>query len=453
MRAFISSIIITAITVGVPCMAVAETVYTAAMIQDEINRARPGDVVTIPIGRYEGSLLLKSGIALAGAEGGETVIDGSGHDTAIIGAQGALLSHLTVIGGKTGVDTAGCFMGTFDCCVKSGNGAAIQVTGGSAVIVNNVIVGGSTSCNSSNPILICNTLVPGETDGISSWYGPGPSAANNLITGARCAVIAGAGAAPELENNGYWANRKDTEGCDPDPKALCADPLFVDPAAGDYRLGPSSPMIGAGIPVADVWENVGPDVGWNAGRSFSIEECRAVMARLAASRVAKSASIVYTLGGPLGEFLVTVRNPNATFSVRSSTADTEIGDIEAFDVKGEESLGAELLGEAYPRVNVRSGGSPSAPSANALDTGPPDPGNRYTLRNVYRNVASYYEVEGGLRIFKRRTNVGRVAVVIPEEFRFEYALLNGVPVAGEISGPFEVREPGVKEIEVGLAPR
>lgn len=59
--------------------------------------------------------------------------------------------------------------------------------------------------------------------------------------------------APGLENNGYWNNRKDTKVCNPDPKSLCSNPFFVDPAGGDYCFDPSSPMLGAGVPVIDIW--------------------------------------------------------------------------------------------------------------------------------------------------------------------------------------------------------
>lgn len=64
-----------------------------------------------------------------------------------------------------------------------------------------------------------------------------------------------------------------------------------------------------------------------------------------------------------------------------------------------------------------------------------------------------YEADEGFGIFKRRTNVGRVTVMIPDGFRFEYAFQNGVPVEGDLSIAFEIQESGVKEIEVGLVPQ
>ena len=468
MRTFGFSFMMAAVIGACPCAGMAETVQSTAAIQDQMDNALLGDVIHVPDGRYEGKLALKNGVALLGAEGGGTIIDGSRHDIAIVGCPDTVISNLTIIGGKTGVDTMGSFMGIFDCRFKGQNNMAIHVSGGSAVIVNNVITGGSISCNSSDPVVIGNTLVPGETDGIWSWYSPGPSAINNLITGARCAVMAGAGAAPKLDNNAYWANQKDVEGCEADAKALCADPLFVDPLTGDYRLSPLSPMIGAGIPVAGIWENVRPDIGWNAGRNFLVEECRAIMNHVAATLEMKSPSVTYTLGEAPGEFLVTVRHPNKSFSICSSTPETDVTDIEAFDTKGEESLSAELVRELYPRVNVRRGLSQPAPTASpeALagrrqekpasagtektmkDTAESE--NRYTLRNTYKNIASYHDGDNGVRVFKRKTNIYKVIVEIPEGFRPGYALRNGVPIEGELSSPLEIRESGIKEIEVGL---
>ncbi len=76
-----------------------------------------------------------------------------------------------------------------------------------------------------------------------------------------------------------------------------------------------------------------------------------------------SCHLIYPLGETLGEFFVTVRNPNATFSVRSLTTGIGIGNIEAFDVKGEVLLSVELLGRVYPRVDVKNESSPSVPTA------------------------------------------------------------------------------------------
>ena len=92
---------------------------------------------------------------------------------------------------------------------------------------------------------------------------------------------------------------------------------------------------------------------------------------------------------------------------------------------------------------------PDTPAVN-FGVGSLDTENRYTLRNLYWNVASCYEADDGLRIFKRRTNVCEVTVVILERFRCEYALQNGVPVEEEIFGAFEIREACIKNHRSGI---
>jgi len=466
MRILILAFMSSAIVIACSGAGISEDALSTAPIQNQIDKALLGDVIPVPEGTYEGNLVLKNGIALVGAEGGGTIIDGSGLDATIVGSPDTVLSNLTIVGGRAGVDTRGSFMGIFDCRFKNNKPMAIHVCGGSAVIVNNLITGGSISCNSSNPMIVCNTLVPDGIDGIWTWYAPGPTAVNNIITGASWAVGAGAGSAPKLENNVYWANKKDVEGCAADAHPLCVDPLFIDTV--DYRLDSSSPLIGTGITVEGIWENGKLDIGRNAGKTFSVEECRTIMSNAAAAIEAKGPSITYTLGEPLGEFLVTVNYPRKNFSIRSSTPETEIANVEAFDKKGEESLIAELVKEIFPRVSVKGGESLPVPTASPEAVASPGPeeaasvnsanaeknstesDNRYTLRNIYKNAGSYYEGDDGLRVFKRKTNISKVTVEIPEGYALKYALRNGVAIEGELSAPIEIRVPGIKEIEIGM---
>ncbi|MCX6353911.1 MAG: right-handed parallel beta-helix repeat-containing protein [Candidatus Aureabacteria bacterium] len=466
MRTLILTFMGIAIVIACSSAGMSNEAQTTAVLQDQIDKALLGDVIPVPEGTYQGKLVLKNGIALVGAEGGGTIIDGSGLDSTIVGSPDTVLSNLTIVGGKAGVDTRGSFMGIFDCRFKNSKPMAIHVPGGSAVIVNNLIIGGSISCNSSNPMIISNTLAPGGVDGIWTWYAPGPTAVNNLITGASWAVGAGAGSTPKLENNAYWANKKDVEGCAPDAHPLCTDPIFIDTV--DYRLDPSSPLIGTGITVAGIWEDVKPDMGRNAGKRFSVEECRTIMNNAVAAVEANGPSLTYTLGETLGEFLVTVNYPRKNFSIRSSTPETEVTNVEAFDKKGEESLIAELVKELFPRVSVKGGESTPAPTPTPEVVASPGPeeansvnntdtekdskesDNRYTLRNIYKNAGSYYEGDNGLRVFKRKTNIHKVTIEIPDGYKPKYALRDGVPIEGELSAPIEIRVPGIKEIEIGM---
>ena len=411
-------------------------------IQVEIDQASPDDVIYIPAGEYVGKIVLKNGVSLVGSDDGETIIDGSDADIAIEGASDSILSNLTIISGRVAVDTGGAFMGIFDCTFLGHGSAAIHVCGGSAVIVNNIIEGGSISCNSSNPLIICNTIVTADTDGLWSWYGPGPTAVNNLIVCAKCAVHAGAGSIPSLDNNAFWANESIFAGCEPDINPIYADPLFLDPEGGDYRLSPSSPLIGAGRIIEGFWEDERPDVGWNEGKRCAIEECRAFMELVAPDLIPDTSVVVYTLGHTTGEFLVTTKHPVNRFTVCSSTPNTPITDIEAFDEEDEVTLTADLIEDEYPRVKVESGEPILAPAEPLED--------RYILNNIYHSPESYYDDDMGLRIFRRKTNFPRVIIEIPDGYNATRASKNGIPIEGDLSDVIEISSPGIKEIEVVL---
>ena len=75
----------------------------AGQIQDAIDAAESGDVVTIDAGIYYESLLLKEGISLVGAGSGRTFIDGSGADIVITGAKNSVIMGCTIQNGLVGV--------------------------------------------------------------------------------------------------------------------------------------------------------------------------------------------------------------------------------------------------------------------------------------------------------------------------------------------------------------
>ena len=412
-------------------------IQSTETIQDEIDNAAAGDVVFVPAGEYRGAVVLKNGVTLAGSGEWETIIDGTDVDVVIKGAPDAIISNLTIICGSVGVETRGSFMGIFDCAFHGYDSIAIHVGGGSAVIVNNIIENGSISCNSSNPLIICNTIVTTGTDGLWSWYGPGPTAINNLIVGANHGVHAGAGSAPTLDNNAFWANGTTFQGCGPDINGIHADPLFIDPEGGDFRLSPPSPLAGAGKIIEELWNGEKPDAGWNSERRCDIEDCRAFMELAAPDLVPDTPVVVYTLDKTDGEFLVTTGHAVSRFTVRSSTTNTPITDIEAFDEKDKIRLIADLVENEYPQVEVQS----EEPAMEAPDS-------RYVLRNTYHSPESYYDDDNGSRIFRRKTSFPNVVIEIPEGYIAIRAVKNGVAIDGDLPDVIEISSPGIKEIEV-----
>jgi len=435
----------------------------APSIQALIDSARPGDVINLPEGIFAEQIVLKDGVTLVGAPGGKTVIDGTGKDAVVTGGQDSILSNLTIIGGKVGIDTDHAFMGVFDCVIKGGTRMAIHVCGNSALIVNNLLDGGSICCNSSCPAIICNTVVNHGYSAIWTWYAPGPKILNNLVVGARIGVHAGAGSAPTLSNNAFWNNQKDQDGCDAGIAPIKADPLFVKPETGDYTLNPSSPLISAGCPVDGLWGGEKPDVGWNAARKCPIGDCKKMMESMAAELIARGMMVPYSLGETPGEFLDTLRHSRRKFSIRSSTPEAAVTEIEAFDQKGTDALKAELMNEPFPKISVQSA-APRTPTPvpESIEDKPVNPDvhaslsqrdplntidNRYILRKVYHAPDSYFD-SNDLRIFKRKTNIGRVAIEIPAGYAPVFLIMNGNSI--KIPEKLEFAARGDKEIELGL---
>jgi hypothetical protein len=227
----------------------------------------------------------------------------------------------------------------------------------------------------------------------------------------------------------------------------------VKPEEGDYRLGDSSPLVSAGVAVEGLWNGENPDIGRNAGRRCDLGECKALMEAVAAELVRKGAVVIYTLGDEPGAVLVTVANSRRSFSIRSSTERTAVSDIEAFDERGVEALEAELVEEAYPVVKVREA-SAAAPAGDRVVAGEKSAGipddnndNRYVLKEMYHSAESYCD-RGDLRIFRRKTNLPRVVVEIPDGYEIVYILNNGCRIA--IPEKIEFASLGLKEIEIGM---
>ncbi|MCD4684805.1 MAG: DUF5123 domain-containing protein [Anaerolineae bacterium] len=80
--------------------------------------------------------------------------------------------------------------------------------------------------------------------------------ANNIIAGASDAIL-DAGAANVTLTHNLIFQAGDVVGT----QTLTGDPLFVDPAAGDFRLQTSSPAVDAGLDVGLPFDGAAPDLG------------------------------------------------------------------------------------------------------------------------------------------------------------------------------------------------
>jgi len=203
-----------------------------------------------------------AGLAMArGTVIGCTVSD----NRAFFGGGGMELGTATVIGCTFSGNEAGQFGGglsllTGDAmvigCTFQDNATSLD-GGGVAVlynplnfdppqIVNSLFVGNSADRGGGiflrDPADLINCTFSGNTaaSGGAQWVNNEADVINSVLWGNEPDEIAGDGT-PNLT-----VRFSDVQGGFPGGGNIDADPLFVDPAAGDYRLGPGSPCIDAG---------------------------------------------------------------------------------------------------------------------------------------------------------------------------------------------------------------
>jgi uncharacterized repeat protein (TIGR01451 family) len=276
----------------------------AAGIQGRIDTASPGDMIIVDPGNYAGPLNFHGkNVTLRSRDGPATTIihgnGGTGEPVIQMGPGGALIGF-TISGGSAsfgaGIHILGATGSLISGNIFDGNrqgaggyGAAIGGNSASATIERNVfrnnscdsqfISGVVAFINQSSPRIVNNVFVNNPCRGINMTMPESntPEIINNTFVGNRAAirvdrrvsqasqvyrnnVIVQNGIGLEIEfgvdagnplwtNNLVFGNTTDYSGTASLTGAngnISADPLFVDPAAGDYDLQPRSPAIGAG---------------------------------------------------------------------------------------------------------------------------------------------------------------------------------------------------------------
>ncbi|MFH1724261.1 MAG: right-handed parallel beta-helix repeat-containing protein [Elusimicrobiota bacterium] len=139
--------------------------------------------------------------------------------------------------------------------VSMGNGRdGIENSRSSPLIANNLLAGnlrsGIESRYDCSPIITNNTIVDHPYDGVYNYRGVDSVVTNNVIAGNRNGIYNYYESSPLITYNDLWDNARDiTSGYGSYPTVednISADPLFADPAEGDYRLLAGSPAIDAG---------------------------------------------------------------------------------------------------------------------------------------------------------------------------------------------------------------
>ena len=155
-----------------------------ATIQEAIDAADSGQVVTVAAGTYVGRINLKKGVSLIGAGAESTIIDGDGESGAVWGADDARISGFTITNSQRGVFVWSSSP-TIDNCVLTANGQGIA-TDANAVIRHNLIIAntdyGIFTGSEGLPTITNNLVVANAPDAAGiTMVGGGGTVVNNTV--------------------------------------------------------------------------------------------------------------------------------------------------------------------------------------------------------------------------------------------------------------------------------
>ncbi|MFP4378968.1 MAG: right-handed parallel beta-helix repeat-containing protein [Candidatus Sumerlaeia bacterium] len=347
----------------------------AGTIQDAIDLAKPGEVIEIPAGVYEESIVLKEGVSLMGAGADLTFIDGGGAEVVVTGAKDALIAGFTVRNGETGIAAQKAYMGVFDCRVADNAKKGIFMESGSGVVYhclveNNKMAG--MMFGMSNPY-VTQCAVIDNISGILSMHNYSPVVENNYIGRNKRGVQVGLNSAIQLSLNTFFKNE------------------IVD--AHGQKIGETDESVDEDFDFTDFF-----------GEMKDAAYYRSLMDMYYEKAAASHAVVIYNLSKEIGLFGVTTLFPWPNFNMAPCYKDTEIEAYKAYDKVTAQELKAEYVEKGWPRIDVKG---------NSLPAGDME---RYVLDMQYDHPASLSFGAGDNLIFKRETSLTVIDVVIPEGY-------------------------------------
>jgi hypothetical protein len=355
----------------------ADTDPAAAMsIQQMLDAAEPGDIVSVPAGTYHGTLVLKDGVALVGEGADTTILDGDGADCVILAGGDSVILGFTIRNGRVGIQSIRRFVGVFECRVADCAESAIRIENGCAVIANNEILGNRVSmgieCLGSNPHIAGN-LIARHRIGIVVLNEFVPTVFDNVFVDNEIAIFVGDKARVILKRNTFDRNRTN--------------------------------ILGQPLDESDVIQSAASSAPVTLKKA-EVEEYRKLMDLVFAEKLPEHPVVIYDLmrEKELGSFGMTVLYPCATFAVSASTKDTRVVNYAAYDAISTRDLRAEYVEASLPTVVVQN--------EDLTEKWP----ERYVLDALYCHPGSYFSSDTGQRLFRRHTNIPRIEIVVPEGY-------------------------------------
>lgn len=207
-------------------------------IQDAINVARNGDIVSVSAGTYTENIVMKGGVKLIGQGYKETIING----VMFSNISNAEINSFVITGGADGVKFENCIDGVIkNCYIYNNTNAGINIINSMPEIIN---------CTIEN-----------NTYGIYTDKTSKPMIRNNIIVfNTNTGIYVETGGTAELGYNDVWNNMiVDYYNISAGPGDISQDPKFdswLPDATNDYsmylydkRLSPGSPCINAGYDI------------------------------------------------------------------------------------------------------------------------------------------------------------------------------------------------------------
>ena len=250
----------------------AENPFTS--IQQGINAASAGDLVTVAPGTYYECVSLKNGVNVASEQGPEvTIIDGMGGY--VLGTyfdpQGSIVSSaegFTVTNGSylvVGVSFWGSYnrITLKNCIIRNGS-TGVRASIMSQFTLENVVISNTVQAIAAiwgaSPVLRNVTI---DTADQGLWvYQTGVNLTNTSLTNTSLAMWAPySGSVWGSHNNFFGYETLASGNLYTDlTDSVSVDPLFVS-APVDYRLKQGSPLIDAGIDIGLSYYGAAPDIG------------------------------------------------------------------------------------------------------------------------------------------------------------------------------------------------